>query len=86
MKQKVGTLLEQDLVKQVRRVAAEEGRRMSDVIREALIGYLAERRPDQQRAMQAYRVFCESPIPMDPADLQLIVDDDIDLPAKVRHD
>ena len=77
MKQKVGTLLEEDLVKEVRRVAAEDGRRMSDVISDALIGYLAERRPDQQRAMRAYRVFCESPMPMEPADLQLIVDDDM---------
>ena len=77
MKQKVGTLLEEDLVREVRRVAAEEGRRMSDVISEALARYLAERRPDQQRAMRAYRVFCESPMPVDPADLQLIVDDDM---------
>ena len=77
MKQKVGTLLEEDLVREVRRVAAEEGRRMSDVISEALARYLAERRPDQQRAMRAYRVFCESPMPVDPADLQLIIDDDM---------
>lgn len=77
MKQKVGTLLEEELVKEVRRVAAEDGRRISDVISDALIGYLAERRPDQQRAMRAYRVFCESPMPMEPADLQLIVDDDM---------
>lgn len=77
MKQKVGTLLEEDLVREVRRVAAEEGRRMSDVISEALAGYLAERRPDQQRAMRAYRVFCESPMPVDPADLQRIIDDDM---------
>ena len=77
MKQKVGTLLDEDLVREVRRVAAEEGRRMSDVISEALAGYLAERRPDQQRALRAYRVFCESPMPVDPADLQLIVDDDM---------
>ncbi len=77
MKQKVGTLLEEDLVREVRRVAAEEGRRMSDVISEALARYLAERRPDQQRAMRAYRVFCESPMPIDPADLQLIIDDDM---------
>ncbi len=77
MKQKVGTLLEEDLVMEVRRVAAEEGRRISDVISEALIGYLAERRPDQQRAMRAYRVFCESPMPVEPADLQLIIDDDM---------
>ena len=58
VKQKVGTLLEAELVKEVRRVAAEEGKRMSDVFAEALVGYLAERRPDQQRAMRAYRVFC----------------------------
>lgn len=77
MKQKVGTLLEEDLVREVRRVAAEEGRRMSDVISEALAGYLSERRPDQQRAMRAYRVFCESPMPVEPADLQLIIDDDM---------
>lgn len=77
MKQKVGTLLEEDLVKEVRRVAAEDGKRISDVISEALIGYLAERRPDQQRAMRAFRVFCESPMPVEPADLQLIVDDDM---------
>ena len=77
MKQKVGTLLEEELVKEVRRVAAEEGRRISDVISDALAGYLAERRPDQQRAMRAYRVFCESPMPIEPADLQLIMDDDM---------
>ena len=77
MKQKVGTLLEEDLVKEVRRVAAEEGRRISDVISDALIGYLAERRPDRQRAMRAYRVFCESPMPVEPAGLQLIIDDDM---------
>ena len=77
MKQKVGTLLEEGLVKEVRRVAAEDGKRISDVISDALIGYLAERRPDQQRAMRAYRVFCESPMPVEPADLQLIIDDDM---------
>ena len=81
MKQKVGTLLEAELVKEVRRVAAEEGKRMRDVFAEALVGYLAERRPDQQRAMRAYRVFCESPMPIDPTDLQIILDDDMLAPA-----
>lgn len=69
--------LEEDLVREVRRVAAEEGRRMGDVTSEALAGYLAERRPDPERAMRAYRVFCESPMPVEPADLQLIIDDDM---------
>lgn len=77
MKQKVGTLLDEELVKEVRRVAAEDGKRMSDVFAEAIVGYLADRRPDQQQATRAYRVFCESPMPITPADLQIILDDDM---------
>ncbi|MDD9988149.1 MAG: hypothetical protein OXQ31_17870 [Spirochaetaceae bacterium] len=77
MKQRGGTLLEDELAREVLRVAAEEGRRMSDVISGALIGYLAERQSDQQRATQAYRVFCESPMQVAPADLHLILDDDM---------
>lgn len=77
MKQKVGTLLDEELVKEIRRVAAEDGKRMSDVFTEAITSYLAERRPDRERALRAFRVFCESPIPIAPADLQIILNDDM---------
>lgn len=77
MKQKVGALLEKGLVTEARRVSADEGKRMSDGLSEAFIGYLAERRSDQQQATRAYCAFCESPMPIDPADLQLIVEDDM---------
>ena len=76
MKQKVGTLVEEDLLKEVKRAAAEDGKRLSDVFAEALIGYLAARAPDPRRAMNACRVFCESPMRIDPEDLQTILDDD----------
>lgn len=77
MKQKVGTLLDEELVKEVRRVAEEDGKRMSDVFAEALISYLAERRPDRRRALRAYREFCERPMPIAQEDLQIILDDDM---------
>lgn len=77
MKQKVGTLLEEELVREVRRAAAEDGKRMSQVFAEALTWYLAERRPDKRQAMRAYRVFCESPMRINPADLQTILHDDM---------
>ena len=42
MKQKVGTLLEQDIVRRAKRRAAEENRPLSDVIQDALERYLSE--------------------------------------------
>lgn len=77
MKRKVGTLLDEELVKEVRRVAAEDGKRISDVFAEAITSYLAERHPGRQRALRAFRVFCENPMPIAPTDLQIILDDDM---------
>ena len=77
MKQNVAIMLDRELIKEVRRVAIEDGKRMRDVFAEALIRYLAERRPDRQRALRAFRVFCENPMPIAPTDLQIILDDDM---------
>ena len=40
MKQKVGTLLEEDVLRRAKRRAADEGRPLSDVIQDALESYL----------------------------------------------
>ena len=79
MKTKVGTLIDAELLKEVKRAAAEDGKRLCDLFAEALAGYLADR-PEPRRAMQAYRRFCNNPIggmgaSMD--DLHEIVDDDL---------
>ena len=62
MKTKVGTLIDAELLKEVKRAAAEDGKRLCDLIAEALAGYLAVRAPEPRRAMQAYRRFCNNPI------------------------
>ena len=76
MRRKIGTIVEEDLLREVKRAAAEDGKRMSDVFTESLTLYLAARGPDRRRAMTAFRRFCENPIRIDPADLQDILDDD----------
>ena len=80
MKRKVGTIIDTELLREVKRAAAEDGKRLCDLFAEALSGYLAERGPEPRRAMRAYRRFCSTPIGgmgagMD--DLREIVDDDL---------
>ena len=77
MKQKVGTLIDEELLKQVKRAAAEDGKRLCDLFAEALTGYLADRAPEPRRALQAYRRFCANPIGARKDDLREILCDDL---------
>ena len=40
MKQKIGTIIDQEVIKLAKRRAAEEGRPLNDLIQDALISYL----------------------------------------------
>jgi hypothetical protein len=62
MKRKVGTLIEEDVMKLARRRAAEEDRPLSDLIQDALVAYLSRKTPDPEKRERAYRTFCEEPI------------------------
>ena len=62
MKQKIGTMLEQDVLRRAKRRAADEGRPLSDVIQDALERYLSEDAPQPARQDAAYQLFCERPM------------------------
>ena len=62
MKRKVGTLIEEDVMKLARRRAADEARPLSDLIQDALVSYLSRKAPDPKKREHAYRTFCEQPI------------------------
>jgi len=62
MKRKVGTLIEEDVMKLARRRAADEDRPLSDLIQDALVTYLSRRAPDPKKRERAYMKFCEEPI------------------------
>ena len=62
MKRKIGTLIEEEVIKLANRRAAEEGRPLSDLIQDALVAYLSRKVPDPKHRETAYRLFCERPI------------------------
>lgn len=76
MKRKVGTLIEQDLLGRAKRRAADEGRPLSDLLHQALEGYLATAVQEPGRAEAAYRAFCESPIGLTRAQLRAVLEQD----------
>ena len=62
MKKKVGTLLDEEIIRHAKRRAAEEGRPLNDVIQDALSSYLSNKVPDPKKRQKAYQLFCERPI------------------------
>jgi len=62
MRKRVNTLMEEEVIKQAKRLAAEQGRSLSDVIHDALVLYLSTKVPEHKERLKAYRFFCERPI------------------------
>ena len=62
MKQKVGTVIEVDILRRAKRQAADEDRPLSDLIQDALDRYLMAGMPTPGRREVAYNLFCEQPI------------------------
>ena len=67
MKQRIGTVIETDLLRRARRQAADEGRPFNELIQDALDQYLtskmpAPHQPAPHRREAAYRLFCEQPM------------------------
>jgi hypothetical protein len=76
MKQKVGTLIEEEVIRLAKRRALEESRPLSDLIQDALVAYLSKKAPDPKRREAAYRLFCEQPIRITKDQLNQILDED----------
>ncbi len=62
MRKRVNTLMEEEVIKQAKRLAAEQGRSLSDVIHDALVLYLSTKVPEHKERLKAYRFFWEQPI------------------------
>ena len=76
MKQKVGTVLERDLVKRAKSAAAKEGRPFSDLIRDALESYISSRAPEPRKREAAYHLFCGQPIRLTKDQLKTVLEED----------
>ena len=76
MKQKIGTIIDQEVIKLAKRRAAEEGRPLNDLIQDALISYLNRNVSDPHERDAAYLLFCERPIRLSSAQFQQVIDED----------
>ena len=62
MKRKIGTLLEEEVIKLAKYRAVQEGKPLNELIQDALIAYLNSKAPDRKTSEAAYQLFCERPI------------------------
>jgi len=62
MKKRVSILIEEEGIRQAKRLAVKEGRPLSDVIQHALVLYLNRKMPEPQKRKNAYQVFCKQPM------------------------
>jgi hypothetical protein len=77
MKVKVGTLIQEEVIKLAKRQALEENRPLSDLIQDALVAYLSNKVPDRTTREAAYRVFCEQPIRLSPEQFEELLEEDV---------
>lgn len=76
MKQKVGTVLEEDILRRAKRRATDEGRPLSDLIQDALERYLSKGMPEPAKRDAAYELFCERPMRLAPEQLKAVLEHD----------
>ncbi len=62
MKKKVSVLIEEDVIRQAKHCAAEEGRPLSSMIQDALVSYLRKKITGPGKGEEAYQLFCERPM------------------------
>jgi hypothetical protein len=77
MKQKVGTLIEEEIMKLAKRRAAEQGRPLSDVIQDALVQYLSVGATDAKERDMACQLFCDRPLKLKPEQFRQVLDEDM---------
>ena len=77
MKQKIGTLIEEDVMRLAKRRAAEEGRSLSNLIQDAIVRYLHKEAATPKERKMAYRLFCERPMKIPPEQFRHVLDEDM---------
>ena len=76
MKQKISTLIEEDIMRLAKRRAADEGRSISDLIQEALVHYLTAGSGNPKEREMAYHLFCARPFKLMAGQLKRVLKED----------
>ena len=76
MKQKIETLIDEEIIKRAKRRAAEERRPLNNLIQDALTSYLNRSVSNAHEREMAYRLFCDRPIRLSSAQFQQVLEED----------
>ena len=77
MKQKIGTLIEEDIMRLAKRRAVEERRPLSDLIQDALVRYLRKEAATPKERKMAFSLFCERPMKIPRGQLRYVLEEDM---------
>jgi hypothetical protein len=75
-KEKVGTILDKDVVQYLREKSAKEGRAISDVIQEAVLEYEGADAASLETRLAAAQRFCSKPFKLSFKDINEILSED----------
>jgi len=76
VRKKVQTLIAEEVFRRAKRLAAEEGKTLSEIAQDALVFYLSNKASDPGKREKTYRFFCERPIRLSRNQLQQILRED----------
>ena len=76
MKRKIGTLVEEEVIKLIKHRAADEGRPLSDLIQDALVSYRSKGMPKPKERDADYRTFCERPLKLSEEQFRQVLEED----------
>jgi len=77
MKRKIGTLIEEEVIKLIKYRATDEGRPLSDLIQDALVSYLSKGIPKPKEREAAFRTFCERPLNLSKEQFKQVLEEDV---------
>ena len=75
MKAKIGTVLEEDILKELKERAAKDGRAISDVIQDALMRYFYATPKEETIRLQTLERLCSRPFRLTPQELGEILEE-----------
>jgi hypothetical protein len=76
MKIKIGTVLEEDLVKRLKERSGREGRPLSEVLQDALAKYLNDGTRAHSLRIESVKRFCTKPFNIDKTGIDQILEED----------
>ncbi len=76
MKTKIGTVIEEDIIRKLKEYSARENRSISEVIESALLSFFQSETKPRELRLQAVEQLCSKPFNLSPEDLKEIVEED----------